>query len=291
MALVPPLRPDGFRGWTFFSRFLALCAIAALVSVALYWLGAGKILLFLILSVCLLLAVWVYLLSARPLPVDVGQVPSTKGRSMNWLAPWYNRLSLRCGLNAERRHRIVELADIHIGDHVLDIGCATGMTCHWAARATGKSGKIVGIDVAPDMIRLAREQTAAVDPRPEFLLASAEKLPFANHSFDVVLASLLLSQLPDAQKVEALREARRVLKPGGRMLIVELDCPHTAATQALTAPLRCSSRIRCHLSGNTEKVLRLAGFAGIRAGERMGLLGTWHASPTADVMEQQGEQP
>ena len=291
MALVPPLRPDGHRGWTFFSRCFALCAIAALVSVALYWLGAGKILLFLTLSVCLPLAVWVYLLSARPLPVDVGQVPSTKGRSMNWLAPWYNQLSLRCGLNSERIRRIVELAEIHSGDHVLDLGCATGMTCHWAARATGKSGKIVGVDVAPDMIRLAREQAAALDPRPEFLLASAEKLPFANHSFDVVLASLLLSQLPDAQKIEALREARRVLKPGGRMLVVELDCPHTAATRVLTAPLRCSSRIRCHLSGNTEKVLRQAGFAGVRPGERMGLLGTWHLSPTADVMEQQGEQP
>ena len=291
MALVPPLRPDGHRGWTFFSRCLALCAAAALVAVALFALGAGRILLFLILSACLLRAIWVYLPSARPLPVDVGQDPSTKNRSMNWLAPWYNRLSLRCGLNSERRRRIVELADIHSGDHVLDLGCATGMTCHWAARATGKSGKIVGVDVAPDMIRLAREQAAAVDPRPEFLLAPAEKLPFANHSFDVVLASQLLSQLPDAQKVEALREARRVLKSGRHMVVVELDCPHTAATRALTAPLCCSSRIRSHLSGNTEKLLRQVGFAGVRAGERMGLLGTWRASPTANAMEQQGEQP
>lgn len=291
MALVPPLRPEQHRGWAFFSRCLALCASAALLAVALFALGAGRILLFLIMSACLLGAVWVYLLSARPLPVDVGQVPSTRGRSLNWLAPWYNRLSLRCGLNSERRRRIVELADIHSGDHVLDLGCATGMTCHWAARATGKSGKIVGVDVAPDMIRLAREQAAAIDPRPEFLLATAENLPFANHSFDVVLASLLLSQLPDAQKVEALREARRVLKPGGHMLVVELDCPHTAASRALTAPLRCSSRIRCHLSGNTEKVLRQAGFAGVRAGERMGHLGTWRPSPTANAMEQQGEQP
>lgn len=291
MAIVPPLRPDGHRGWTFLSRCFALCAIAALISVVLFALGAGRVLLFLFLSVCLLIAIWVYLLSARPLPVDVGQVPSTKGRSMNWLAPWYNQLSLRCGINSERRRRIVELADIHSGDQVLDLGCATGMTCHWAARATGKSGKIVGVDVAPDMIRLAREQAAAVDPRPEFLLASAENLPFANDSFDVVLASLLLSQLPDAQKVEALQEARRVLKPGGHMLVVELDCPQTAATRALTAPLCCSSRIRRHLSGNTEKVLRQAGFAGVRAGERMGLLGTWHASPTAEVLEQQVELP
>lgn len=290
MAMVPPLRPDGHRGWTFFSRCLALCIVAAVAATVLFWLGAGA-LLFLLLSACLILAIWVYFLSARPLPVDVGQVPSTKGRSMNWLAPWYNRLSLRCGLNSERRHRIVELADIHIGDHVLDIGCATGMTCHWAARATGKSGKIVGVDVAPDMIRLAREQSVAVDPRPEFLLAPAEKLPFANQSFDVVLASLLLSQLPDAQKFEALREAHRVLKSGGHMLIVELDCPQTAVTRVLAAPLCCSSRIRRHLRGNTEKLLRQAGFAGIRAGERMGILGTWQASPATDVMDQQGELP
>jgi arsenite methyltransferase len=112
------------------------------------------------------------------------------------------------------------LGPIHEGETVLDIGCGGGVDTFIAAMMVGPTGKTVGIDTVPEMLKRAaknlRETTAA---NVTFRGASAEALPFPNKSFDVIISNGVFNLIPD--KGKALREAFRVLKINGRLMIAD----------------------------------------------------------------------
>lgn len=107
-------------------------------------------------------------------------------------------------------------AELKPGERVLDVGCGTGVVTRLAAERVGGDGTVVGVDVNPGMLAVAK----AVSP-PELAIewqeASAESLPLADESFDVVLCQLSLQFMPDRGR--ALEEMHRVLVPGGRLLL------------------------------------------------------------------------
>ncbi len=110
--------------------------------------------------------------------------------------------------------RLAELADLKEGDHVLDVATGTGAVAIPAARTVGLDGKVVGIDLSPEMVVLAGRKAADAGLRQlEVREGDAEHLDFEDNSFDRVLCSLGLFFMPDM--VGALREWHRVLKPGG----------------------------------------------------------------------------
>ena len=112
------------------------------------------------------------------------------------------------------------LRQIHEGDEVLDIGCAAGVDTLVAAMMTGSKGKVVGIDLVPNMLERARSNLARVSLKNvEFLESSGEILPFENDSFDVVISNGAFNLIPD--KAKALSEVYRVLKPDGRFIIAD----------------------------------------------------------------------
>lgn len=111
---------------------------------------------------------------------------------------------------------LVDQVGVRPGDRVLDVACGRGATVVPAAEATGPSGEVVGVDIARGMVAaLTATLDAAGTTNARAQLADAEALPFEDGAFDVVLCGFALFFFPDTH--QALRECRRVLRPGGRL--------------------------------------------------------------------------
>jgi len=112
------------------------------------------------------------------------------------------------------------LGTIHKGEAVLDIGCGAGVDSFMAALMVGATGRVVGIDMTPDMVDRAASSAKDFELQNiTFRLASAEDLPFPGESFDVVVSNGVFNLIPD--KPKALREVYRTLKPGGRLMMAD----------------------------------------------------------------------
>ena len=121
------------------------------------------------------------------------------------------------------RKALVELARIAPGGSVLDIGSATGSLALAAKRRVGPSGSVHGVEPSPAMVAWARRKAARAGLEVTFREGTAQALPYADGSFDVVTTTLVLHQLPHDSWRPALSEMRRVLEGGGRLLLVDLS--------------------------------------------------------------------
>src|SRR5512132_1677510 len=112
---------------------------------------------------------------------------------------------------------LVALADLRPGERVLDLACGTGLVARLAAPAVGPTGRVTGLDLNPGMLAVARSLPPPSGPSITWIEGSAVAMSFPNASFDVVLCQQGLQFFPD--RPAALREMRRVLIPGGRLLL------------------------------------------------------------------------
>lgn len=108
------------------------------------------------------------------------------------------------------------LGPVNPGEVVLDLGCGVGFDALLAAQIVGPAGRVVGIDLSPEMLAVAEAgRIEAAFPQVEFRQGTVEALPFPDASFDLALSNGVLNLVPD--KPAALREIFRVLRPGGRL--------------------------------------------------------------------------
>ncbi|MDQ6739306.1 MAG: methyltransferase domain-containing protein [Actinomycetota bacterium] len=202
--------------------------------------------------------------SRRP---DAAAPPQTRGYVLT--SGWRYDLMLWCGNLVLRgqwqglRQRTLDLAQLQRGETVLDVGCGTGTLALLVPPRVGDTGQVYGIDPSGPMIARARRKAARRRLAIDFQVGVIEQLPFADQSCEVVLSTFMMHQLPDDLKVHGLAEIARVLKPGGRLLVIDTRRPpeHPGGPARLVHTGRWNSGIQ-----DQPALLQQAGFVQITSG-------------------------
>lgn len=177
------------------------------------------------------------------------------GATIRW-ARFYDWLvaALSFGREARVRERTLDIAGVAAGERVLA-----------AKRRVGESGSVHAVDAAAEMIARARGKSARSALPVTFEVAAAQSLPFTDASFDVALCTLALHHLPKDARAGALAEMRRVLRPGGRVLIVEIGHGH-GMWAALNPVALLHGRETRHMLDGAADLMRKAGFSAVDTG-------------------------
>ena len=177
------------------------------------------------------------------------------------------------------------IASLQPGEVILDLGSGAGFDCFLAARQVGPTGKVIGVDMTPDM--LARARTNAEKSgmsNVEFRLGEIEHLPVADASVDVVISNCVINL--SADKPSVVRDAFRVLRPGGRLAVSDI-----VATGELPEDVRSDLRLISACIGGATQVTALeamlldAGFVDVAVEpneESRALIGEWAPGTRAE---------
>ena len=156
------------------------------------------------------------------------------------------------------------IAGLKSGETVLDLGSGAGFDCFLASKTVGNSGRVIGVDMTPEMVKKARQhaETSAI-LNVEFRLGEIEHLPVADNSMDVIMSNCVINLSTEKQAV--FNEAFRVLKPGGRLAVSDI-----VATKPLPSQVRQDLSLITGCVGGAEciedlkQMLFEAGFKDVR---------------------------
>ncbi|MBM4267232.1 MAG: class I SAM-dependent methyltransferase [Deltaproteobacteria bacterium] len=181
----------------------------------------------------------------------------------DWLTPLYDplvRLALR---EDEVKQRLVDQSRIAPGMSVLDLGCGTG-TLTLLVKRSHPTARVVGLDVDPQILEIARGKIAAAGVDIELRRGTVEEADFVPASFDRVVTSLVLHHMTSEEKLAALRAVREVLYPDGELHVADFGPPANPLMWLVSLPVRFfdgSDRVGGNLSGQLPAIMREAGFA------------------------------
>ena len=173
-------------------------------------------------------------MSQPPLPADSHYWARTDDRQLivNALfdrsAAHYDRACgiMSFGSGQSYRREALNRAGLRAGMHVLDVGTGTGLLAREIVKFVGSTGRVIALDPSWKMMAAGRR-----DVNLRFVQALGERLPFPDDRFDVVTMGYALRHVPDLD--QAFEEYRRVLKPGGRLLLLEITLPASRLAQTL----------------------------------------------------------
>ena len=176
----------------------------------------------------------------------------------------------------------IALASLKEGETVLDLGSGAGFDCFLAANKVGTKGRVIGVDMTPDMVDKARDNARIGGySNVEFRLGEIENLPAADGIADVIISNCVINLAPDKNRV--FREAYRILKPGGRVMVSDIvlskELPEDIKN-SIEAYVGCVAG--ASLENDYLQAIKLAGFSDVRiAGESVFDLKDIISSPEA----------
>ena len=146
--------------------------------------------------------------------------------SYRFLTPFYDFIQRYIVRDVRYKTLLIQQADIQPGQQVLDLGCGTGTLAIMAKQAQ-PSAEVTGLDADSDMLKVARYKSGERKAHVKFDVGFTNKLPYPDASFDRVLSSIMIHHLKTPDKETTAREVFRVLKPGGRLHIIDFGKPYT----------------------------------------------------------------
>lgn len=169
------------------------------------------------------------------------------------------------------------IAALKPGETVLDLGSGAGFDCFLAAKRVGRTGRVIGVDMTPEMVAKARANARRVDaPNVDFRLGEIEHLPVLDASVDAILSNCVINLSPD--KGAVFREAFRVLKPGGRLAISDVIATKSMPSELAKSLEAYTGCVAGAASAETlRRLLADAGFEAVSISVREG---------SAAIMEQ-----
>jgi ubiquinone/menaquinone biosynthesis C-methylase UbiE len=185
---------------------------------------------------------------------------------MEKMVPTYDSYMRNMTLGREQvlRDLTVNLAQVKTGDSVLEVGCGTGTLTLAAKRKAGASGKVCGIDVLPGMIEASRKKASQANADITFQPGSIDDIPFPANQFDAVLCSFMIFHMPAETRRKGIAELYRVLKPGGRLLVVDVATPTAPVSRAIARMLL--GGMLDHELSEIVPVMKSCGFSAIETG-------------------------
>ena len=180
----------------------------------------------------------------------------------DWLLPLYDPMVKLLGGDAARR-ALVEQAQLQRGQRVLEVGSGTG-TLSTMIKKLHPAVDVAGLD--PDGKALARAQRKAARERLEikFDQGFADQLPYPEKSFDRVFSAFMFHHLPAEERVPMLREARRVLKPGGEFHMLDFEGSDHGAHSFLARIFHASERLKDNSEARVLSLMNESGFVGAK---------------------------
>jgi SAM-dependent methyltransferase len=195
-------------------------------------------------------------------------VPALGLRALTGLYDPVVRLTTREGTF---KSRLLERVALRPGERVLDLGCGTGTLAIEAKRGQ-QEAVIAGLDGDPEVLRRARCKAADAGVEIDFREGYSTELPYGDESFDVVLSTLFFHHLTGPDKRRTAAEAFRVLKPVGRLQVVDWGRPTDPAMRLLSTSIRLLDgfeQTRENLAGGLPRIFEDAGFTDAAEVERM----------------------
>jgi ubiquinone/menaquinone biosynthesis C-methylase UbiE len=157
----------------------------------------------------------------------------------------------------------VALASLKVGETVIDLGSGGGFDCFLAAKKVGQNGKIIGVDMTPEMIDKARENARKGEyTNVEFRLGEIENLPVADNTADAIISNCVINLTPNKKKV--FQEAFRVLKSGGRLMVSDLVLLKELPNAVKKAMDSTSCITGAMMKNKYLETIRTAGFENVR---------------------------
>ncbi|OGS49115.1 MAG: hypothetical protein A3K68_01685 [Euryarchaeota archaeon RBG_16_68_13] len=206
-----------------------------------------------------------------------GCVPALKFHSLTRFFDPVMRVAFREG---PMKARLVSQMAPRPGQTVLDLGCGTGTLAILLKQAEPRA-RVVGLDADRRILVIARAKAAAAHVDIEWDHGMAHDLPYPDGAFDAVVASLVLHHLSHEEKVQALRDVRRVLRPGGSFHAADFGVPRTASMRALARLGALLEETQDGIEGRFPSLFRDAGLDNVEEtadyATPLGTIAVWRA--------------
>ncbi len=187
--------------------------------------------------------------------------------SFRWLTPLYDPL-LKWGMREDAfKRRLIERAGIRPSQQVLDLGCGTGTLTLMLKQAV-PGAHVTGLDGDPQVLSIARSKSEQVHADIKWDNGLAYNLPYPDHSFDVVVSSLVIHHLTSEDKFRAFQEVHRVLRPSGWFHIVDFGRPFSPITRLQVTVMKNLEQAADNFAGRITTMLQEAGFESVSETEK-----------------------